>query len=175
MADIPSNQALPPVTVSQVLTVERQVYLPNNFGNCFWPPTPPFNSPFFSLLRHTSDETPRKGSFLTSTIAHLVDLTISCIVVCMVAPHIYFPLKLKKLLVIAMTSQRFTCLRSNVSFFEISKTTGKISMPLWDKVKLRALTAHKHVKYNIMVKQGNTWYAPGNKGRNLSPIQHEGV
>ena len=40
-------------------------------------------------------------------------------------------------------------------------------MPLWDKVKLRALTVHKHVKYNIMVKQGNTW--------NLSPIQHEGV
>ena len=48
-------------------------------------------------------------------------------------------------------------------------------MPLWDKVKFRALTAHKHVKYNIMGKQRNTWYAPRNKGRNLSPIQHEEV
>ena len=33
------------------------------------------------------------------------------------------------------------------------------NIPLWDKVKVRALTAHKHVKY-IMIKQGNTWYAP---------------
>ena len=36
------------------------------------------------------------------------------------------------------------------------------TIPLWDKVKVRALTAHKNVKYNIMIKQGKTWYAPQN-------------
>ena len=35
-----------------------------------------------------------------------------------------------------------------------------ITIPLWDKIKVRALIAHGNVKYNIMVKQGNTWYAP---------------
>ena len=69
-----------------------------------------------------------------------------------------------------MTPQKATCLRSNVNFSEIPNTTGKISMPLWDKVKLRALKTHKHVMHNIMVKQGNTWYALRNKGRNLSPF-----
>ena len=34
-----------------------------------------------------------------------------------------------------------------------------ITILLWDKVKVRALIAHKNVKYNILVKQGNTWYA----------------
>ena len=37
------------------------------------------------------------------------------------------------------------------------------NIPLWDKVKVRALTAHEHVKNNIMIKQGNTWYAPRTK------------
>ena len=41
------------------------------------------------------------------------------------------------------------------------------NIPLWDKFKARALTTHKNVKYNIMVKQGNTWYAPRNEVRNL--------
>ena len=35
-----------------------------------------------------------------------------------------------------------------------------VNIPLWDKVKVRALIAHENVKYNIMIKQGNTWYAP---------------
>ena len=43
-----------------------------------------------------------------------------------------------------------------------------INIPLSDKV--RALIAHEHVKYNIMIKQGNTWYAPRNEIRNLKSI-----
>ena len=40
------------------------------------------------------------------------------------------------------------------------------NIPLWDKVKVRALISHEHVKYNIMIKQGNTWYAPRSETRN---------
>ena len=54
------------------------------------------NLPFFPVLRHASNEKPRKGSFLTSTIAHVVYLTTSCVVVCMVAPQIYLSFKHKK-------------------------------------------------------------------------------
>ena len=49
------------------------------------------------------------------------------------------------------------------------------TIPLWDKVKVRGLIAHKNVKYNIMVKQGNTWYAPRNEVRNLKSIEQEEV
>ena len=35
-----------------------------------------------------------------------------------------------------------------------------ITIPLWDKVKVRALIAHENVKYNIVIKQGHTWYGP---------------
>ena len=41
-----------------------------------------------------------------------------------------------------------------------------------DKVKVRALTAHENVKYNIMIEQGKTWYAPRNEVR---PIQADQV
>ena len=50
-----------------------------------------------------------------------------------------------------------------------------VNIPLWDKVKVRALVAHENVKYNIMIKQRNTWYAPRNETKNLRPIQHEEV
>ena len=50
-----------------------------------------------------------------------------------------------------------------------------VNIPLWNKVKVRSLLAHENVKYNIMIKQGNTWYAPRNKLRNLRPIQQEEV
>ena len=50
-----------------------------------------------------------------------------------------------------------------------------VNIPLWDKVKVRALLAHENIKYNIMIKQGNTWYAPRNEIRNLRPIQQEEV
>ena len=47
------------------------------------------------------------------------------------------------------------------------------NIPFWDKV--RALTVHKHVKYNIMIKQGNTWYAPRSETKNLRAIEPETV
>ena len=50
-----------------------------------------------------------------------------------------------------------------------------VNIPLWDKVKVRALFAHKNVKYNVMIKQGNTWYAPRSEIRNLRPIEQEAV
>ena len=31
-----------------------------------------------------------------------------------------------------------------------------VNIPLWDKVNVRALLAHEKIKYNIMIKQGNT-------------------
>ena len=240
------------------------------------------NLPFSPFVRHTSDEKPRKGSFLTSTIAHVVYLITSCVVVCMVAPQIYLAFKHKKIrtLVTAMALQRLpvseamsafkipntkeaklvcqdpwvsiavttmiiigivvylykTCnrmtffmgylydnvctvylfishdcyhvplkLRELNGFLHNFTLNGQIksknmqllkhalwdtinmrwlgatlnmndrridlpenrTIPLWDKVKVRALTAHKNVKYNIMVKQGNTWHAPRNEARNL--------
>ena len=35
-----------------------------------------------------------------------------------------------------------------------------VNIPLWDKIKVRSIMAHKSVKFNIMIIQGNTWYAP---------------
>ena len=35
-----------------------------------------------------------------------------------------------------------------------------ISIPLWDKVKVRNMMAHTNVRFNLMIKQNNTWYAP---------------
>ena len=35
-----------------------------------------------------------------------------------------------------------------------------VNIPLWDKVKVRSIISHKNVKFTIMIKQGNTWYAP---------------
>ena len=49
------------------------------------------------------------------------------------------------------------------------------NIPLWDKVNVRALTAHRHVKYYIMIKQGNTWYAPRMETKNLRAIEQEAV
>ena len=50
-----------------------------------------------------------------------------------------------------------------------------VNIPLWDKVKVRALVSHDYVKYNIMIKQGNTWYAPRSETRNPPSIQHQEV
>ena len=81
------------------------------------PPVNP-NSPFFPLVRHTSDVNPTKGSFLTSTIAHVVYLTTSCVVVCIIAPQIYLSFKHKKTKNFGYSndSPEATYLRSNVSF-----------------------------------------------------------
>ena len=35
-----------------------------------------------------------------------------------------------------------------------------VNIPLWDKIKVRSIMAHKYVKFNIMVKQGNTHGMP---------------
>ena len=35
-----------------------------------------------------------------------------------------------------------------------------VNIPLWDKVKVRSMLSHKAVEFNIMIRQGNTWYAP---------------
>ena len=241
------------------------------------------------MVRHTSDVNHAKGSFLTSTIAHVVYLTISCVVVCMVAPQVYlFKHKKLRTLVTAMTLQRLP-ISETMSAFEIPNTkeaklicqdpwvsiavkimtiigvvvylykacnrltffkgylydnvctvylflshdcyhvplklrelngslhnftlNGQIrpenmqllnhalwhtmnmkwlgvalnmngkridlpenrNIPLWDKVKVRALIAHKNVKYNIMIKQGNTWYAPKPETKNLRAIEPETV
>ena len=45
-----------------------------------------------------------------------------------------------------------------------------VNIPLWDKVKVRALFVHENVKYNIMIKQGNTWYAPEVKSETSGPL-----
>ena len=50
-----------------------------------------------------------------------------------------------------------------------------VNVPLWDKVKVRALMSHENVRYNIMIKQGNTRYAPRNETRNLPSISHQEV
>ena len=50
-----------------------------------------------------------------------------------------------------------------------------INVPLWDKIKVRALMSYDHARYNIMIKQGNTWYAPRNEGRSLPSITHQEV
>ena len=44
-----------------------------------------------------------------------------------------------------------------------------INIPLWDKVKVRSIMAHKSVKFNIMIKQGNTWYSPKIEMANVRP------
>ena len=53
--------------------------------------------------------------------------------------------------------------------------TKNRNIPLRDKVKVRALTAHKHVKYNLMVKEGNTWYAPRPRQKISRAIEQEAV
>ena len=74
--------------------------------------------PFSPFVRHTINEKPRKGSFLTSTIAHIVYLTTSCVVVCTVAPQIYLAFKHKKIKNFGYSNgpPKTTCFRSNVSF-----------------------------------------------------------
>ena len=48
-----------------------------------------------------------------------------------------------------------------------------VNIPLWDKIKVRSIMAHKSVKFNIMIKQGNTWYAPKIEMANVRPLTQE--
>ena len=50
-----------------------------------------------------------------------------------------------------------------------------VNIPLWDKVKVRSIMAHISVKFNIMIKQGNTWYAPKIEMANVRPLTQEEV
>ena len=50
-----------------------------------------------------------------------------------------------------------------------------VNVPLWDKIKVRALMPHENARYNIMIKQGNTWYTPRNETRSLPSISHQEV
>ena len=45
-----------------------------------------------------------------------------------------------------------------------------VNIPLWNKIKVRSIMAHKSVKFNIMVKQGNTWYTPKIEMANVRPL-----
>ena len=44
-----------------------------------------------------------------------------------------------------------------------------VNICLWDKVTV--LLVHETVRYNIMVKKGNRWYALRGEIKNLKPIQ----
>ena len=81
------------------------------------------NLPFFPLMRHTSDEKPTKGSFLYSTPAHILYMSTSFIITCMLIPQVYLACKHKKLhtLVAAMTLQRLPGTVA-MSAFEIPNT-----------------------------------------------------
>ena len=50
-----------------------------------------------------------------------------------------------------------------------------VNIPLWDKVKVRSIMANKSVKFSIMIKQGNTWYAPKIEVANVKPPTQEEV
>ena len=48
-----------------------------------------------------------------------------------------------------------------------------INIPLWDKVKVRTLMAHTNVKFNLMVKQDNTWYAPRTETKGIESLKSQ--
>ena len=48
-----------------------------------------------------------------------------------------------------------------------------INIPLWDKVKVRTLMAHTNVKFNLMVKQDDTWYAPRTETKGIESLKSQ--
>ena len=48
-----------------------------------------------------------------------------------------------------------------------------INIPLWDKVKVRTLMAHTNVKFNLMIKQDNTWYAPRTETKGIKSLKSQ--
>ena len=48
-----------------------------------------------------------------------------------------------------------------------------INIPLWDKVKVRTLMAHTNVRFNLMVKQDNTWYAPRTETKGIESLKFQ--
>ena len=249
---------------------------------------PTKNLPFSPIERHTKIKKSTKVSFLVSTIAHIIYLTTTCVVVALIAPQVYLACKHKKLrtLVAALTLQRIPSTQA-LSAFEIpgnkeakficqdpwvsitvtiitivtilvylykacSKMTffrgylldsactvymflshdsyhvpvklrgangpfytfvltgqlraqnvelikhilwdtlnvkwinttlnasGKridlpesITIPLWDKMKVRTIMAHTNARFNLMIKQDNTWYAPRTETKSIEAIKSQ--
>ena len=48
-----------------------------------------------------------------------------------------------------------------------------INIPLLDKVKVRTLMAHTNVKFNLMVKQHDTWYAPRTETKGIESLKSQ--
>ena len=48
-----------------------------------------------------------------------------------------------------------------------------INIPLWDKVKVRTLMAHTNVRFNLMVKQDDTWYAPRTETKGIESLKSQ--
>ena len=48
-----------------------------------------------------------------------------------------------------------------------------INIPLWDKVKVRTLMAHTNVRFNLMVKQDDTWYAPRTETKGVESLKSQ--
>ena len=104
------------------------------------------NSPFFPIVWHTSDKNPHlttKGSFLYSAPAHIMYLSTSCVLVCLLAPQVYLACKHKKLctLVTAMTLQRLPAIEA-MSAFEIpqNKEAKLICQDPWVSIAVTVIT-----------------------------------
>ena len=65
-----------------------------------------------------------------------------------------------------------TTLNMNGKRIDLSEN---VNIPLWDKIKVRSIKSHKAVKFNIMIKQGNTWYASKIEMANVRPLPQEEV
>ena len=50
-----------------------------------------------------------------------------------------------------------------------------VNIPLWERGKVRSIMAHKAVRFNVMIEQGNTWYAPRIEMLDARPISQEEV
>ena len=112
-------------------------------NNEFESQRPIHNSPFFPIVRHTSNDKSTKGSFLFSTPAHILYMSTSCIITCMLIPQVYLACKHKKLhtLVAAMTLQRLPGTEV-MSAFEIpnSKEAKLICQDPWVSMAIAIVT-----------------------------------
>ena len=63
-----------------------------------------------------------------------------------------------------------TTLNSNGKRIDLPES---INVPLWDKVKVRTLMAHTNVRFNLMVKQDNTWYAPRTETKGIESLKSQ--
>ena len=104
------------------------------------------NSPFFPIKQHTTGKilpNSTKGSFLFSTMAHIIYFSTSCVLACLLAPQIYLACKDKKLctLVTAMTLQRLPPTET-MSAFELpqNKEAKLICQYPWVSIAVTIIT-----------------------------------